>query len=211
MPSSFGSSRPGASAQPAPSASSRTRDRLIESASDLFARHGFAPIGLDRIIDEVGVTKTTFYNHFASKDELVIAVLAFQHDLQTRELIEDLRRRAPDSPRGRVLAVFDVFDEWFQDPEFNGCIFMNAATEYPIETDPVHVAAVGHGIALQALIKSECEAAGVPGVPARETAEQIFLLLSGALIVRQTAKRRDAAATAKKTAETVLRDALGPC
>ncbi|MFM9958084.1 MAG: TetR/AcrR family transcriptional regulator [Phycisphaerales bacterium] len=189
---------------PNPSPRPTARDRLIERAADLFGRHGFAPIGLDRIIADVGVTKTTFYNHFASKDELVIAVLAVQHETQTAELIADLHTRAGDDPRAQVLAIFNVFDDWFQDPEFNGCIFMNAATEYPIDADPVHRAAVAHAAELHAFIAAKCAAAGVDPAEAPDAAAQLYLLLAGALIMRQTAKRRDAAAIAKRAAESLL-------
>lgn len=187
-----------------------TRERLINRAAELFARHGFAPIGLDRIISDVGVTKTTFYNHFASKDDLVIAVLAHQHEIETTELLSDIETRAGADHRARILAFFDVFHDWFHDPEFNGCIFMNAASEYPIETDPVHKAAVHHGDELQRLITEECRAAGIGEADAPSIGSQITLLLMGALIMRHAAKRKDAAALAKMTAEALLNTRLSP-
>jgi AcrR family transcriptional regulator len=185
-------------------APSPTRTRLIQCASDLFARHGFAPIGLDRVIDDAGVTKTTFYNHFASKDDLIIAVLTYQHEVQTADLIADLEDRAGHDPREQLLAMFDVFHEWFGQPEFNGCIFLNAATEFPIETDPVHQAAVRHGQEFLKFMAGKCVEAGVDPAEATDVATQIYLLVCGALIMRQTAKLRDAALIAKRSAETLL-------
>ena len=82
-----------------------TRDRLIDAAAMLFYEHGFHAIGLDRILEEVGVTKTTFYNHFASKDDLIVAVLVDRDQRDMRALDEALRARGGDA-RSRILAVF---------------------------------------------------------------------------------------------------------
>ncbi len=181
-----------------------TRERLIESAGELFARRGFNPVGLDQIIDDVGVTKTTLYKYFASKDELIIAVLGDQHTRQMNELLADLDRRAGADPRSQVLAIFDVFHDWFATPEFRGCFFLNAATEFPMETDPIHIAAVAHGKALEEFIHDRCVALGARAEEAWSIASQICVLLTGAIVTRQTAKRQDAALIAKRTAEVLL-------
>jgi len=83
-----------------------TRDRLIQTAHDLFYRVGFHSVGLDAIIAEVGVTKTTFYNHFDSKDGLVLEVLRW-HDRWWKDTFRDmLKKHGGDSPRGQIMAMF---------------------------------------------------------------------------------------------------------
>lgn len=180
------------------------RDRLIECAADLFSRHGFAPVGLDRIIAEVGVTKTTFYNHFASKDDLVIAVLDRRHEEEIAELIQNMRNRAGEDPRQQILAMFDLFDEWFNTPDFRGCMFLHAANEYPLPNDPVHLAAVKHGEELHAIVKSRCITAGADDKTANMIAGQIVVVITGAVVSRHVAKEADAAKIARLTASIVL-------
>ena len=88
-----------------------TRDRLIKAADDLFYQEGFHAVGLDRVISAVGVTKTTFYNHFESKEHLILEMLQF-HDRWWRDTFTRmLRKCGGKSPRGQLEAVFDVLDE----------------------------------------------------------------------------------------------------
>ena len=180
------------------------RDRFVTVAAELFARHGFGPVALDAVIAASGVTKTTFYKHFESKDDLILAVLAHQHEVEMAELLADIARRGGPDPRAQILAIFDTFDAWFADTDFRGCMFLNAATEFPQETDPIHQAAIKHGAALHELIQDKCRAAGADAASAATVAAQMLVLMSGAIISRQTAKQHAAAQVARRTAELVL-------
>lgn len=186
-----------------------TRDRLLLAAAELFLRHGFGPVGLDRIIDAVGVTKTTFYKHFPSKDDLIIAVLAHQHEMEMQALIDDVLDRAGSDPRGQALAMFDVFDEWFDEQAFRGCMFLNAATEFPAPTDPIHVAAMAHGQGLQRFVEEKALAAGCSPAAATTLSHQVVMLISGAVLSRQTAKMLNAARLAKPMVEALLVQTFG--
>ena len=108
-----------------------TRERLVKTAHGLFYRDGFHTVGLDRILDEVGVTKTTFYNHFESKDDLILAVLEQRHEVESLTVGGLFEKLGGDNPRAKLYAIFDVFDAWFHLPNFRGCIFMTAAAEFP--------------------------------------------------------------------------------
>lgn len=180
------------------------RERFVLAGAELFTRHGFGPVGLDQVIAAAGVTKTTFYKHFASKDELIVAVLAHQHEVEMASLIEAMERRGGSDPRARMLAIFDTFDEWFGEPDFRGCMFLNAATEFPQRSDPIHQAALVHGTALEALVRETCVAAGADASTADAAASQLLLLMTGAIISRQTADHRGAAQVAKGAAELIL-------
>lgn len=185
-----------------------TRDRLLEAAAGLFYEHGFHAVGLDRILDTVGVTKTTFYNHYESKDHLIVEILRRRDVLETEEIAADMRRRAGDDPRGQLVALFDVLRDWFNDPAFRGCIFMNAAVAYPTPTDPVHVAAAGHGENLFKVIRALALQAGADNPDL--LANQMLMLLSGSLVARYVSLDPAAADTARATAEMLLDRHLGP-
>lgn len=186
--------------------SESSKSRIIETASELFSRHGFNAVGLDRIIAEVGVTKTTFYNHFASKDDLIIAVIKHRDAIETEEMIRDVRARAGEDGRASLLAIFDVFNEWFHTTEFRGCMFMNAAMEFPSENDPIHIAASGHSRHLMGFLRDCAERAGAPDP--EMIATKLCVLLTGALVSRQIWHQLDAAIPAREAAEQLLDQSL---
>jgi AcrR family transcriptional regulator len=178
-----------------------TRERLLEAAAPLFYERGFHAIGIDNIIDGVGVTKTTFYNHFESKDALIVAVLDHKdaHDLDA--LRAEIAARG-GSPRECLLVVFDVLEEWLGDPEFKGCLFINAATQFPHEHDPVHQAAARHGEHLRGTLATLARAAGAADPNA--LAGQLCLLIAAAVTSRQALGDGNAARTARQVAEVLL-------
>lgn len=117
---------------------SQTREKLLQTALELFGRNGFNAIGLDAIIDATGVSKQTFYNHFESKDDLVLATLELRREMERKlfaRLFDDL---AGSDPRRRLYATIDVIQAWFRQPEWQGCIFIRAASEFPSPTEPAH-------------------------------------------------------------------------
>jgi AcrR family transcriptional regulator len=116
----------------------QTREKLLQVALELFARNGFNAIGLDAIIDKAGVSKQTFYNHFESKDELVMATLHRRREMETKlftRLFDDL---AGSDPREQLYAHIDVIQAWFRQPEWRGCICIRAASEFPSPNEPAH-------------------------------------------------------------------------
>ena len=119
------------------------RERILETAYELFSRHGTRAIGVDRIVAESGVAKMTLYRHFASKDELIVAFLARREERWTRGWLQaEVLRRARD-PRDRLLAIFDVFGEWFAATGFEGCSFINVMLEVTDGDHPVRAAERG--------------------------------------------------------------------
>lgn len=120
---------------------SDTKQKLIRVATELFGRNGFHAIGLDAILSAVGVSKQTFYNHFESKDDLMLAALAYRRSIEV-DLFERLYQElAGDDPRDRLYALFDVLQGWFNQPDWRGCIFITAAAEFPLRHEPAHQAA----------------------------------------------------------------------
>jgi AcrR family transcriptional regulator len=115
---------------------SPARERIVTSAYELFAKRGVRDVGVDELIHHSGVAISTFYRHFSSKDDLVMAFLARREQVWTLGLVESEARRRGQTPRGRLLAIFDVFDEWFQRDDYEACSFVNVllemGSEHPI-------------------------------------------------------------------------------
>ena len=101
------------------------RQRVLDTAAELFYRDGVRAVGVDRIAAESGVAKMTLYYHFRSKDELVAAWLRRRDEEWMSWLEAAVRRRRGN----RVLAVFAALREWFETPTFRGCAFINAYGE----------------------------------------------------------------------------------
>lgn len=184
----------------------KTREKLLDCATDLYYVYGIHAVGLDRILKDVGVTKTTFYNHFESKDELTCEVLKRRHEWEFAWFVKAVQEISDGQPRATLLAVFDVLHKWFTDPDFRGCQFINAAAEFPCESDPVHQEAARHVEATYQLLTETATAAGASD-PAR-LAEQIGVLLEGAITVRQVTGDDQAAATARQIAEMLVDRAI---
>lgn len=109
------------------------RSRILSCASDLFYRKGINHVGVNEIIAASGVARMTLYHHFKSKNDIISAVL----DMRRAHRLEGIQvaGQEADTPRGRILAIFDYLDRVIGDPGFRGCAFINAAVEL---ADPAH-------------------------------------------------------------------------
>ncbi|HEX7863740.1 MAG TPA: TetR/AcrR family transcriptional regulator [Variovorax sp.] len=108
------------------------RERILRTAHDLFYADGIRATGIDRVIAASGVTKVTFYRHFPSKDDLVRAFLDHRHGLWMAWFVDALGRLGAQQRigDGRALEVLaDAMAEWFADPAFRGCAFINSVVE----------------------------------------------------------------------------------
>ena len=108
------------------------RERILLTAHELFYADGIRATGIDRVIAASGVTKVTFYRHFPSKDDLVRAFLDHRHARWMAWFVDALGRRGAHERAGDAgaqLLLADVMAEWFADPAFRGCAFINAVAE----------------------------------------------------------------------------------
>ena len=176
------------------------RERLLRTAYELFRRHSLNTVGVDRIVAEAEVAKTTLYRHFSSKDELAASVLLHHEQVWTRGWLERTVRER-ETAGARLLAIFDAFDEWFRRDDFRGCLFANALLETRDPTSPVHTAAATGLSNIRDLISGLAKDAGVrdPDLFAR----QIQMLLLGA-IVHAVEGQLDAARQAREVARVLL-------
>jgi AcrR family transcriptional regulator len=137
--------RPSRDIPPRPSAAEPgldARERIIRTAYELFRSHGFNVVGVDRIVADARVAKTTLYRHFRSKNDLVVAALERHQELWTHGWFEREITARAETPAGRLLAVFDALDEWFNQDAYPGCLFTNSVLEAHEPNNPVRAAAV---------------------------------------------------------------------
>ncbi len=105
------------------------RERILDTAYELFSRRGVRGVGVDEVIERAGVAKATLYRHFPSKDELVLAFLERRERLWTLDWVEAEARRGGSTPEEQLLAIFDAFDGWFRRDDFEACSFINVLLE----------------------------------------------------------------------------------
>lgn len=104
------------------------RERILLTAHDLFYRDGIRATGIDKVIAEAGVTKVTFYRHFPSKNHLIRAFLEYRHQRWMTWFADALRRHGGQADGG-LMPLVDTMEEWFSNPIYRGCAFINTATE----------------------------------------------------------------------------------
>jgi AcrR family transcriptional regulator len=154
------------------------RARILDSAYELFSRYGIRAVGVDRILESCGVAKMTLYRHFASKDELVLAFLEERRRRWTQDWLQRaIENVATDRP-DRTLALFDVLDEWFHRPDFEGCSFIRTLHEIP--DGPLHEQATCQLEIVRRMLADHAAQAGV-GDP-EAFAYQIQVLMMGAMV-----------------------------
>jgi AcrR family transcriptional regulator len=185
------------------------RARLVHAAIELFYSDGFQAVGVDQILAAAGVTKTTFYKHFESKDDLLVAAIAQRDQWEMQAWTSAVEKLAGDDPRAQLLAFFDVLDVWFNAPDFRGCQFINAAAEFPNPRDPVHAVAAEHKRKNRDLFRDLAAAAGA--ADPESLADRYTALVEGTLVLRQVHGRDDAARVIKPAVEALLADALPHC
>ena len=180
---------------------SGARQRILHTAYELFSHHGIRAVGVDEVIGRAGVAKATLYRHFPSKDDLVLAFLEEREERWTRQFVEHGARERGSSAEGRLLAIFDVFDDWFQQDDYEGCSFINVLLETADREHPVGKASAGYLANIRTIVRTLAEEAGLRDTEA--FALSWHLLMKGA-IVQAAEGDRQAAQRAKTIARLLL-------
>jgi AcrR family transcriptional regulator len=176
---------------------SEARQRVLETADELFYRDGIRAVGIDRIIAEAGVAKMTLYTHFPSKDDLIVAVLRHREE-RVLEFFRSAMERHAGRTGDRLRAFFAALQEWLESPGFRGCAFQNAAVEL---ADPRHAGARfvrDHKRRFAQLLRGFVEASAGKG--AARLAPAIALLVEGAIVTAVVHGTPAAAAVARDAA-----------
>jgi len=165
---------PTASPTTAPSAA---RERILQTAHDLFYSDGIRATGIDKVIAEAGVTKVTFYRHFPSKNDLIEAFLEYRHARWMTWFDDAIERRRDEGAR----AVVGALREWFVQPTFRGCAFINTVVEFGASAPEFEAISRRHKDEMTASLRTLLP----PGEHGDADATAIALAIDGAIIRAQ--------------------------
>ncbi|ASK79265.1 TetR family transcriptional regulator [Paraphotobacterium marinum] len=177
------------------------REQIITTALKLFYKNGFNATGIEEIRKTANVSKKTLYNHFKSKDELILAVLLRQDEQFRHNFIRAVERFGTTG-REQLVAIFDALNEWFNDKDFTGCIFVNAVAELKYEYGPYHTACSEHKRLMHSYIKSLAKKSCAQK-PDKLSA-QLNLLIEGATVQAHVCGDKQAALKAKEIAMILI-------
>ncbi len=180
------------------------RQTLIDTAIRLFSEHGYHAVGIDALLREAGVAKRTLYNHFASKEDLIVAALE-AYDREFKDWFVAQVEAAASDPRGKLLAVFDVAQLWFTQESFFGCMFIKAVSEYAQGNEKIRAVSVRFKQFIRAYFGRLSRDMGVRD--AGGLADELALLFEGAIVTAQVMETPEAAQTAKRAAAVLLAQA----
>lgn len=180
------------------------RERILDTAYELFSRNGIRAVGVDRVIAESGVAKMTLYRNFASKDELVLEFLRRREERWTREWLQAEVERRADDPAERLLAIFDVFDAWFRQDDFEGCSFINVLLEVTDPASKVRQASVVHLASIRSFLQGLATDAGA--ADPEDFARRWHILMKGSIVAAGEGDR-EAARRGQEIGKLLLADA----
>ena len=174
--------------------SADARQRIVETAERLFYAEGVRAVGIDRIIAEAEVAKMSLYNHFASKDDLILAVLQYREE-KFDAMFEKWMGRHAEAGLDRLDAFFAALKDWFESPGFRGCMFINSRVELADAKHPGSKFSATHKERFHKMLRGVVEeTAGTKAAEA--TAPAIALLVEGAIVtavMEQSSKPADVA------------------
>lgn len=177
-------------------------ERVLRTAYDLFSREGTG-VSVDRLIATSGVARATFYRHFPSKDDLVLAFLERREQLWLHGWVEEQARTRASTGAGRLLAVFDLFDEWFHSDDFDGCAFLRTLQETQRTKSRPELASIEHLARIREVLFEFAREARAPDPDS--LAREWHILMKGS-IMAATEGDMDAAKRAQRIGRLLLRD-----
>jgi len=181
-----------------------THERLITAAVRRFYRDGFRNVGIDQILSDVNISKTAFYKHFESKEDLMLEAL----EMQSRWLQQTFRdlvcERGGPSPIARLHAIFDVVEMIIESDDYQGCIFVNVSMEFPLLHDPAHQLAAENKAAIEDFIYSIAEEAGA--LEPRQLAQELALVIEGGYVTRQVTGNTCTIDIARRIAQVLIEE-----
>lgn len=177
-------------------------ERISRAAYELFSRDGVRQVGVDAVIARAGTAKMTLYRNFSSKDDLILDFLERRERLWTKGWLQHESRLRGERPEEQLLAIFDLFSEWFAREDFEGCAFLTTMMEINDPDSPVFVASVEYLARIRAYLRELAEAAGVPDP--QLVARQWHVLMKGSIMAAHEGDR-DAAKAARELGVLLLR------
>ncbi len=159
-----------------------TRQRLVEASIRRFYRDGFRSVGIDQVLSDVEISKTAFYKHFDSKEDLMLAALEMQNNWLQDTFRTMIRDRGGATALGQLYALLDVVEVIINSDDYQGCIFVNVAMEFPLPQEPAHQLAASNKQAIEEIVHALAVEAGAD--EPRSLARELCLIMEGAYVTR---------------------------
>jgi AcrR family transcriptional regulator len=190
-----------------PSHEAVDRKALIEAASGLFYEHGVRAVGMDAVRSSAGIPLKRVYRAFRSKEDLIEATLR-SRDVTLRDAVEKhLSREAREDPKEAVVGLFDWMHEWFAEPDFRGCAFINAYGELGHDVEAVAAAVRDHKLAFRDALARLVSRLDLQPQEAHALTEQLYIVANGAMAVAPITGSPRTALDAKAAARALVEQA----
>jgi AcrR family transcriptional regulator len=177
------------------------REKILETASTLFYRRGVRAVGVDLVVAEAGVAKTSLYRHFRTKDDLIAAFLA-REDQDFWGTWNAVAERHKDDPQAELDAHLEWIGERVGRPNYRGCPQINVAAEFPEADHPARKVATAHKRELRHRLKGIVEGLGVSRPD--ELAGQLAVLINGAFVSSQMLEAGEAIPLLRQAAHALV-------
>lgn len=179
------------------------RERIINTASDLFYNNGYNQTGINQIIADAGVAKASMYQNFRSKEDIAVAYLERRHIMWMGKLKDSVR--SLNTSRAKVIGCFDYLLQWSKEANFRGCGWQNIIVDLPEDHTKIKEQAVFHKKELEVWI---CELLALDNEytedEVKELGKEILVLIDGAIILSQIHKNDSPILSAKKICVRLL-------
>lgn len=177
------------------------RDKILNTASDLFHTRGINSTGVDTIVAVAGTTKMTLYKYFRTKEDLILEVLQTSHQ-SFENWLDDKLKLNSKKPADKIQQLFDYIEEWVNSPEFIGVGFIKASAEFPNEENPIHQLSSKQSREFRQFINKLASEAKIKD--ADGLALQLSLLFEGAVQAEQMKRGSGAIKYAKMAAKILI-------
>jgi AcrR family transcriptional regulator len=188
---------------------SQARQRIMETARDLFYRNGYRATGINEIIKKSGVAKATFYAHFPAKESLALAYVKSINQEEIRTLEDGIQKFS--GPYEKLLGLLEFLIPWSQERDYRGCAYLNLSSEIPNHANPVRQESKDHYRAVRRLIGRHMQELKIKrgdawkGRDAKKVADDFMLIFSGAMAMAQVYHNAEPFRQAIDAAKRLLR------
>lgn len=163
------------------------KERIIETASDLFYFKGYNQTGINQIIEEASVAKASLYQHFRSKEDIAVAYLQRRH-IHWMSALTDFVSQEPTNT-GKILAAFDYLQHWLKEVNYRGCGFQNIICDIPEDQQKIKDQVLKHKNDVKEWIYDLLKTDGIyTKQKAESLGNEVLVLLEGSIILSQIQK-----------------------
>ncbi|MCK5819200.1 MAG: TetR/AcrR family transcriptional regulator [Psychromonas sp.] len=184
------------------------KQQIIKTAFILFYQKGIHDVGINEIIHCANVAKKTLYNHFTSKDALILETIEYHHQEFIGWLVSRIKQG--ETSKDELLIIFEALDDWFNNrvegfESFRGCYFNHCCAEYSGDTNPIFIASKQHKDVFKGIIHDNVHSFEINKEKALYLTANIFLLSEGAINCALVQKDKQSAKKAMQGVEHLLR------